>query len=103
MIGRSNRDQGVQAGHVFCNDSVMVIPEPGFQYLEDKEKKLTDDLGPNVARALSRTWNLLPDEHKETVASTFKNNKWQMTKPKLDCLPLSDNLKAILGAEIYTD
>ena len=103
MVGRSNRDQGIQEGHVFCNDTVVVTPEPGFAYLQDKEKKLTDDIGPDIARALARTWHLHNDDNKEAVATLFKNNKWQMKKQKFEGSNLSEALKAALGAEIYTD
>ena len=33
MVGRSTRKQGIQAGHCFCNDSVIDDPDPGLPYL----------------------------------------------------------------------
>ena len=63
MIGRSNRDQGIQAGHVFCNDDMVMNEEPGFAFLQDRETKVGDDLGPELAGALTKLWDVIPSVH----------------------------------------
>ena len=102
MVGRSSREQGIQSGHVFCNNKVVLAEEPGMGYLEDKEKKVNADMGPNIAQALVRTWNTLNGDEKFELATHFKKNNWQAPKEKLDTLPLAKALRDKLAKEFNT-
>ena len=76
MVGRSNRAQGIQAGHIFCNDEVVMNDEPGFMYLQGRDKQLGEDLGPEIAGALTTTWDSLGENDKNTVSNYFKAHGW---------------------------
>ena len=97
MVGRGSRTQGIQSGHVFCNNETVMNREPGFQYLEDREKKLSDGIGPALAGTLARVWNNLTPIDKKAVANMFQKNKWQRTKEELAYLPMSEALRAVLN------
>ena len=96
MVGRGSRTQGIQSGHVFCNDSTVLHPEPGFPYLEDREKKVGDDVGPALANSLARNWDNLETTDKKAVGAMFQKNKWQRTKEEFDFQPMGEPLRALL-------
>ena len=93
MVGRSTRKQGIQAGHAFCNNSVVLEDEPGLAYLEAREKKVGLDNGPKYAKMLARHWDKIPDKFHKYCGNTFAGNKWQMTKLTFDKVGMNQQLR----------
>ena len=93
MVGRSTRTQGLQAGHAFCNDSVCLDPEPGFEYLKGREKKINHDNGPKYAKLLTKYWDAIPGTFHRWLGNHFANNNWQIDKGAFDAMSMNPQLR----------
>ena len=96
MVGRSTRTQGLQAGHAFCNDSVCLDPEPGFEYLKGREKKINHDNGPKYAKLLTKNWDAIPGTFHRWLGNHFANNNWQIDKGAFDAMSMNPQLRDTL-------
>ena len=59
MVGRANRSQGIQRGHVFVTSTVAPQAEPGFTYIEKLDKQVGVDMGPELIGAIVKLWDTL--------------------------------------------
>ena len=96
MVGRSTRKQGLQAGHVFCNDTVVTDEEPTFEYLTGREKLPNADNGPKYAKMLVTHWDAIHYSYKIYLGNTFSGNRWQMEKGTYDAIGMNPTLRAHL-------
>ena len=103
MVGRSSRTQGIQSGHVFCNNSTCLKREPGISYLIDREKKVGADMGPQIANALVRIWPGLNEDEKKVAVKHFKGTNWQKPKEVFETMPNMGDLKDKLDQELQTE
>ena len=102
MVGRSTRQQGIQAGHCFCNNTVIPDAEPGLPYLKGREKTTADDNGPLYAGVLANNWDTSPINRRAQIASHFGANRWQKTKAVFDRTTLSHDTRAWFDGKIKT-
>ena len=93
MVGRSTRKQGLQAGHAFCNDTVVADEEPGFEYLQGREKKINQDNGPKYAKLLTKYWLEIPGTFHRWLGNHFAGNNWQIDKGAFDAMSMNPQLR----------
>ena len=103
MVGRSSRTQGIQSGHVFCNNSTCVKLEPGISYLVDREKKVGADMGPQIANALVHIWPGLNEDERKLAVKHFKGTNWQKPKEVFETLHNLSDRKTKLNKELQTE
>ena len=78
MVGRANRTQGTQAGHVFVTANVCMHEEVGLDYLRASEKKPNSDIAAQLGGAIVLLWKHLDDGEKRQAVEHFGGHKFQM-------------------------
>ena len=80
MIGRANRTQGDQEGHVYVRQDNVFLKETGIGFIETKDKSEEDNFGHKVIAALIALLKKkeLSLPHNRACMKAFANNGWRM-------------------------
>ena len=71
MIGRANRAQGTQSGHVFVATNIVNKKETNLDYFKSSEKKMRADIGAPLAGAIMKLWDHLTWADQNNVINVF--------------------------------
>ena len=95
MVGRANRAQGIAHGRVFILAANTMLAETTMNYIEQKDKQKSNDVGNSVIKFLIAKFIGMDSQSRTALFSLFCGQKWRLAMS--DYHKLHETVKTVLA------